>query len=129
NAALRRVAAGLSSAEALAPWTERVATLGLELTQGRRETVSALNEPFAEAAEPLGLTGARLAYDAEAPSVAELEVRLARVLERGATGLGPHLHDVAVLAGARDLRSFGSQGEQRAAVLALLLAEAKLLGS
>ncbi len=32
-----------------------------------------------------------------------------------------------VASGARDLRQFGSQGEQRLAVLALLLAEAQLL--
>ena len=38
---------------------------------------------------------------------------------------GPHLHDVRLLAGDRDLRGFGSQGEQRLTVLALLLAEAQ----
>ena len=43
------------------------------------------------------------------------------------TGAGPHLDDVEILAGARDLRAFGSQGEQRLAVLALLLAEAELV--
>ena len=32
-----------------------------------------------------------------------------------------------IAAGARELRSFGSQGEQRLAVLALLLAEAELI--
>ena len=48
-------------------------------------------------------------------------------LERGTTGIGPHLDDVGVLAGERDLRAFGSQGEQRLAVLALLLGEAELL--
>ena len=46
---------------------------------------------------------------------------------RGATGLGPHLHDIAIPAGGRDLRRFGSQGEQRTSVLALLLGEAALL--
>jgi DNA replication and repair protein RecF len=56
-----------------------------------------------------------------------LEARLDRDLDRGATGLGPHLDDVEILAGERDLRTFGSQGEQRLAVLALLLAEAELV--
>ena len=46
---------------------------------------------------------------------------------RGSTGLGPHLDDVRIAAGDRDLRSFGSQGEQRLALLALLLGEAGLL--
>jgi DNA replication and repair protein RecF len=59
--------------------------------------------------------------------VDELESRLDRDLERGATGAGPHLDDVEILAGDRDLRAFGSQGEQRLAVLALLLAEAEFV--
>jgi DNA replication and repair protein RecF len=60
-------------------------------------------------------------------SPAELEARLDRDLDRGATGLGPHLRDVEIRAAARELRGFGSQGEQRTAVLALLLAEASVL--
>jgi DNA replication and repair protein RecF len=127
NAALRRVAAGLSSAEALEPWTERVAALGSELTAARREALAALDGPFGTRAGALGLERARLRYDAEAPSVADLEARLSRDLERGTTGLGPHLEDVEILADDRDLRSFGSQGEQRVAVLSLLLAEAALI--
>jgi DNA replication and repair protein RecF len=43
------------------------------------------------------------------------------------TGAGPHLHDLVLRAGDRELRSFGSQGEQRIAVLALVLAEAEAL--
>ena len=39
-------------------------------------------------------------------------------------GLGPHLDDVAICSGDREPRLYGSQGEQRVAVLALLLAEA-----
>jgi DNA replication and repair protein RecF len=127
NAALRRVAQGVSSRDALAPWNEQVSLLGAQLVEGRREAVSLLRPPFAERAAELGLTGATLAYEAEAPTVDELEARTARDLERGTTSLGPHLDDVEVLAGERDLRAFGSQGEQRLAVLALLLGEAELL--
>src|SRR5205807_8845020 len=86
-----------------------------------------LEGPFADRATELGLSDGRLRYDAEAPSVEELEARLDRDLERGSTGIGPHLDDVAILSGDRDLRSFGSQGEQRLTVLARLLAEAELV--
>ena len=82
---------------------------------------------FAERADELGLPDARLGYDAEPPTVAALEARLDRDIDRGVTGLGPHLDDVLVASGGRDLRQFGSQGEQRLAVLSLLLAEAELL--
>jgi DNA replication and repair protein RecF len=127
NASLRRVVAGFSSREALAPWTERVAQLGTELVAARRETLQLLSAPFAERAGELGVPEAELRYDGSPPSIDALEQRLDRDLERGATGLGPHLDDVLVASAGRDLRSYGSQGEQRLAVLALLLAEAELL--
>jgi len=125
NAALRRVAAGMSSRDAIAPWTQQVAELGAELVLARRETLAVLGPAFAERAGELGLPGAALGYDAEPPTTTGLESRLERDLERGLTGLGPHLDDVQVLSDARDLRLYGSQGEQRLAVLSLLLAEAE----
>jgi DNA replication and repair protein RecF len=127
NAALRRVAQGFSTREALAPWNEQVSQLGAELVAGRHETVAALQPRFADRAGELGLADAELRYEGEAPTTAALEARVDRDLERGATGLGPHLDDLGVLSAGRDLRTFGSQGEQRLAVLALLLGEAELL--
>jgi DNA replication and repair protein RecF len=127
NAALRRAAGGYSSRDAIAPWTEQVATLGRKLVESRTEVVAALAPGFAERADELGLSSARMAYEGEPPTVELLDARLERDLERGATGLGPHLDDVVLTSGPRDLRSFGSQGEQRLTVLALLLAEAELI--
>ena len=43
--------------------------------------------------------------------------------ERGYTGHGPHRDELAIVREGRELRVFGSQGEQRLALLALLLAE------
>jgi DNA replication and repair protein RecF len=127
NAALRRVQARLSDREAVEPWTERVAELGARLVELRRSTLDTLAPAFAARADELGLTDARLRYEAEAPTREALEARLAQDIDRGTTGLGPHLDDVLVAGGDRDLRQFGSQGEQRLAVLSLLLAEAELL--
>jgi DNA replication and repair protein RecF len=127
NAALRRLAAGMSSREALTPWTEAVASLGDTLVGARLAAIELLAPAFASCAGALGLAAATLAYDGEPPSVEEYEQRLARDLERGLTGAGPHLDDVRVTVRERDLRSFGSQGEQRVAVLALVLAEAEIL--
>jgi DNA replication and repair protein RecF len=127
NAALRRVSIGASSRDAVEPWTQRVAELGSSLVAARSETLSVLREPFAERAFELGLPGGELGYEAEAPTAEALESRLAEDLERGTTGIGPHLDDVEIRAEQRDLRRFGSQGEQRLAVLSLLLAEAELL--
>jgi DNA replication and repair protein RecF len=127
NGALRRVAAGYSPREALDPWTVQAAELGRALVDVRRELVALLSPRFTASAAEFQLEGAELRYEGEPVSVDELGERLEQDLARGFTGLGPHLHDVAVAAGGRDLRSFGSQGEQRLAVLSLLLAEADLI--
>jgi DNA replication and repair protein RecF len=127
NAALRRVQVGASTQDAVAPWTEQVASLGAALVEARRETIAVLSPAFAERAGELGLPDATLDYSGEPPTAEALHARLGRDLERGVTGLGPHLDDVTVRSAERELRSFGSQGEQRLAVLSLLLAEAEVL--
>ena len=127
NAALRRLAIGASSADALTPWTETVATLGAQLVAARTDVLALIAPTFSTSAESLGLTAATLSYEGEPVTTAEYEQRISRDLERGLTGAGPHLHEVRMEAGGRDVRSYGSQGEQRIAVLALVLAEASTL--
>ena len=92
-----------------------------------REVVAKLAPGFSNHAETLGLIGAAISYAGRGVTVEELEQRFVRDVERGTTGAGPHLRDVSITAGSRDLRAFGSQGEQRVAVLALVLAEAAVL--
>ncbi len=55
------------------------------------------------------------------------QARLTSDLERGFSTHGPHRDELAILRDGRDLRSYGSQGEQRLALLALLLAERSVL--
>ena len=126
NASLRRVTFGASSRDALAPWTQRVAGSGCSRRLAGRDRGRA-RAALTELAAELGLEDAEARYGGEAPTVEALEARLDQDLDRGTTGLGPHLDDVELTAGDRELRRFGSQGEQRLAVLALLLAEAELL--
>jgi DNA replication and repair protein RecF len=127
NAALRRVVTGVSAREAIEPWSERVATLGAELVTARVEILAQLAAPFEARSAELGLERVSLRYEGEPPTPEALAAALSRDLERGATSLGPHLDDVVLAAGDRDLRSFGSQGEQRLTLLALLLAEAETI--
>ena len=46
-----------------------------------------------------------------------------RDIARAATGVGPHLDDLVLAVGGMNLRSYGSQGQQRTGALALKLAE------
>ena len=59
--------------------------------------------------------------------MSELAERQAADLERGFTAHGPHRDDVELLHGAAALRSYGSQGQQRVALLALLFPERDIL--
>jgi DNA replication and repair protein RecF len=127
NAALRRVRAGDSELDSVEPWTAQVAALGTELDAARSELAALLGPGFTRICESLGLMDALLAYDGTGLTVEELEERLSRDLERAVTGAGPHLRDASITAGGRELRGYGSQGEQRTAVLAFVLAEAELL--
>ena len=128
NASLRRVSLGLSTKDALSPWTERVAELGRRARRPSGSASSTCSHPASRSARESSVSPApALEYRGEPPTLAALEARIDHDVERGSTGLGPHLDEIGVVAGDRDLRSFGSQGEQRLAVLSLLLAEADLL--
>jgi DNA replication and repair protein RecF len=128
NAALRRAAAGMVGTGTVEPWDARVIEAGEALSTARSHALAALKPPFSERAGELGLEDASLVYEPSPVTAEVLAARFAADLERGLTGTGPHHDEVRITAGERELRSHGSQGEQRVAVLALLLAEADLLG-
>ena len=99
NAALRRVAIGASSRDAVSPWTERVAELGGRSSRlaARRSRCSALCSSSARTS-----SACPAASSATKPSR-----RRPRRSRRGSTtistaerpGLGPHLDDVEIRAG------------------------------
>jgi DNA replication and repair protein RecF len=134
NALLSRVRQGRASRSSLPAWDLELARHGIALRADRSEAVAALRAPFASAAADLGLRG-DAALD-ERPRdrpqtvedlAAQLGERTDADLDRGFTGTGPHRDDVALLRDGRELRAFGSQGEQRLGLLALLLAEREVL--
>ena len=66
NAALRRASLGLSSREAIAPWTEQVASLGAELVRGSARRAGHARARLRRHADALGLPEASLSYEGEA---------------------------------------------------------------
>ena len=116
------------------PWDLQLARHGIELMGDRREALQAVAEPFAECCELLGLDGEpRIAYRPRSRAetveqlAAELCERLGGDLDRGFSGHGPHRDEVSIARSGRELRSYGSQGQQRLALLAWLLAEREAL--
>ena len=133
NHLLRRVRAGASTADALEPWDQLLGEAGAALIAARSRLCSRLAGLFARRLDELGGRPGEqpLRYqpnvDGSEPLAELLAARRGKDVERAVTGAGPHLDDVALFEGDRDLRLFGSQGEQRRALLALILAEADLL--
>jgi DNA replication and repair protein RecF len=134
NALLGRIRAGACGPGALDAWDAELARHGVRLMADRGEAVDGLRAPFAELAERIGLPGAaELRYrprsDAtdEEGLAAELGERRAADLERGFTAHGPHRDELQLQLDGLALRAYGSQGQQRTALLALLFAERELL--
>lgn len=132
NALVARIRAGLGGAEALPAWDERLAAEAAPLIEARAEAIEALAPPFAELAVSLGLPACEISYRPRAAAdagelAAELERRRAEDLGRAYTSYGPQLDEVELRLDGRQLRRFGSQGQQRLALLALLFAERNVL--
>ena len=129
--------------EQLAIWEEQLAVNGAEIVRRRSFTLQALNEICQELHSRL--TGSQehlhLVYSSTwAEQAGKLEAEeLADLLrqsyaqgrredkQRRLTLLGPHRDDFAIYINEVDGRTFGSQGQQRTAALALKLSELELV--
>jgi DNA replication and repair protein RecF len=121
---------GAALRSALAPWNEQLARVGLELAGRRRVAMAVLAEEAARLYPALGGAGAvSLRYlgaleAGEAGLLAALEARFEDEVRRGQTLVGPHRDDLLIEVDGRDLRVYGSRGQQRLMALTLRLAEA-----
>jgi len=136
NNFLRRARAGLVSIAEIRPWDRQLASLAVRIHQARRDICSRLEPHFVEAYnrvtggdEALSVRLASQVGEAGAVGTPE-EVLLDRLesewgadMDNARTGSGSHRDDMELTLRGRSLRRFGSQGEQRTAVLALLMAD------
>ena len=114
-------------------WEALLATIGLRIVRARARTLQSLSSPYARLHDLLATSPEdsppTLVYRTNASDLEETAYRERLADQRDSdrrrtfTNLGPHRDDVRFMHQGRDLRSFGSQGEQRTALLALLLAE------
>ena len=136
NALIARIRSGRGSRGSLESWDAQLARHGIALMNDRRRAADLIVGPFQRLGTALGLEDeARVSYrprsHATEPAelASELAERLDADLERGFTGHGPHRDDLASEHGGHDLRAYGSQGQQRLALLALLLAEREVIAA
>ncbi|MFN8160390.1 MAG: DNA replication and repair protein RecF [Solirubrobacterales bacterium] len=133
NALLSRIGAGAAGAGELDSWDATLAAAAAELVAAREAAVLEIASHFPAISSELGLPGeAALVYAPRAAGDAErllagLAERRQGDLRLGRTSWGPHLDEVRIESSARSLRRYGSQGQQRLALLALLFAEREAL--
>jgi DNA replication and repair protein RecF len=117
--------------EILAPWNEQLITLSATIHRARTAHIELLNEAlerrlferedltirYVSALESKGdLT------DYESLIASRLELRLQAELASGYALIGPHRDELEILFDGREMRAYGSSGQQRSALIILDLA-------
>ena len=134
NALVGRIRAGAAAESSLDAWDGELARYGVRLMADRAEAAELLASPFRHRSTELGLPGPaearyrpRSAATEPEELASELGERRRADLERGFTAHGPHRDELQLLLEGESLRRYGSQGQQRAGLLALLFAERDVL--
>jgi DNA replication and repair protein RecF len=137
NAALRMAGRrGSINEQEVAVWEPALAEHGSVLIETRARWVEQRASEFSRLANRIGEHGdAQMHYvspfaDAEARHdvlLAAFDEKRALDLRRGITHVGPHRDDLEITLEGRDLRMFGSAGQQRSAAIALRMLEAGTL--
>jgi DNA replication and repair protein RecF len=142
NAALRDAlrSSGAPAERSVAVWDAPLAKHGAVLWRERMEWAQHAAPRFASMCARIGETASvSLRYatslepashdvaDVEAALTKGLAERRALDLRRGLTHTGPHRDDLALMLAGRELRAFGSAGQQRTGAIALRLLEGETL--
>lgn len=117
--------------EMLEPWNQQLAALANRIHRGRLRAVERLNEALEErlfGAESVtirylsSLEGKGDLSDYEALISERLRLRIQAETVAGHSLVGPHRDDLEIKLDGHDIKKFGSAGQQRSALLLLLLA-------
>lgn len=129
----------LSETEQLvAPWNAQLVTLAKLIHQGRSDYVERLNQVLAR--HIFGREEIYLSYvsslagkgdldDYEGLLAERLQLRLPAEVSAGYSLIGPHRDELSILFDGREMRVYGSAGQQRSALLLLDLAVISLYNS
>ena len=117
-------------AEMIEPWNQQLVSLATRIHRARTRYVDLLNQAldhnlFSDDISiryVSSLEGKGDLADYQSLIAQRLQTRLQAEVFAGACLIGPHRDDLLVLFGGRDIRSFGSSGQQRSALITLDLA-------
>ena len=135
NAALRSAARG-GGEQRVAVWEPALARAGAILWAARLAWVESSAAHFGELCTAIGERGTvAMRYASAVERGEDLEARLTEALatrrtldiRRGVTHAGPHRDELVLTLDGREIRAFGSAGQQRTASIALRMLEAETL--
>lgn len=139
NALLKDMARSAQLSDTLAVWDARIARLGSQVMQERRKftesvapKISKIYRGISRGREELTVSYSPSLKGGAEEGIEELFLKeLSRTVtsdaRTGFTSVGPHRDDLEIEIDGISIRSYGSQGQQRSAVLAMKLAEAQIL--
>ena len=118
-------------------WDEEMVMSGSRLIRMRREFIEKVNEISGDIHGKIsgGRENLELVYETDVDFPGEEEEKFREILRRErdkdkryrVTGKGPHRDDIKISTDGRDMRKYGSQGQQRTAALSLKLSEIRIL--
>lgn len=144
NSLLKQIKEGKASSNLLEPWNESFLQKGIELIKMRIKVLTLLNpiagdyhREISGRREALrihyqGFRDHRLKEDSDIETLFrdDLQTRRFDEVARGTSLVGPHRDDlILTIDDDMELRTFGSQGQQRTAALALKMAMVDLIGN
>jgi DNA replication and repair protein RecF len=142
NNLLKKIKEKKAGADLLDSWDDQLASAAVFIVNKRIEAIKKLgmlanlmHRKITVSKENLNLTYSLHGYEGGFPENLYdwycLMLRNGRELDiiRGSTTVGPHRDDIIFKVNGKELRNFGSQGQQRTAILALKLAELEFLKS
>lgn len=144
NTLLKEVGQKRSLLNQLPAWDNQLVALGSQIVVRRSQVLATLEKYAAEAHEKISREREKLAvvyqpfFGTHAASALQMEAvtdifwqqlkeNREEEIYRGYTLVGPQRDDIIFLINDRDLKVYGSQGQQRTAVLAYILAELELM--
>ena len=131
NSLLKKMGGGEGGGDVLEAWDQELVRIGGEVSTARARAVREL-QPEAERCHSEISGGERLEIEYLGPpqDLAEaVHNSHAEDIKRGSTSVGPHRDDVRIALRGREARAYGSQGQQRTAVVSLKLAEANVVAA
>ncbi|TWH46642.1 DNA replication/repair protein RecF [Sporomusa sp. KB1] len=142
NNLLKKIREGKAGIDLLSPWDEQLAKVAATITEKRLESVKKLtmlanlhHRKLTSNSENLTvnyyLSGAKKDKidNLHRWYHSQFDQQRKQDILNGSTGIGPHRDDLIILVNGKNLRNFGSQGQQRTGVLAMKLAELEFIKS